>query len=551
MCGIWFLLSKKQYNDKFTHLFKKIQHRGPDFSDLSRINQSVVMGFHRLSIMDLSSNANQPFTHKNVSLICNGEIYNYKEIKKDLVHKYSFKSSSDCEVILYAYLEYGMDKTIRMLDGVFAFVIHDDRHPAPKTYIGRDPLGVRPLFFGYDGLDADKTVQSIMVSSEVKSLDNTLQVIDWVSPGSYIECEQTPRGYKLSNVYYFKLANIKLHQCSHEVAVANIRELFTNAVIKRLDSDAPQGFLLSGGLDSSLVCGVASQYYGKEKPIKTFCIGMEGGTDLEYARQVSSFIGSSHTEILITPEQALEAIRDTVWATETFDITTIRASVGQYMVSRFCKQNTNIKVLYIGDGSDELTMGYLYFHAYPSINEAIDENLRLLKEIHKYDVLRADRAISHHGLEARVPFLDKSFVQYYLSLPPTFRVPKPSKINDNKVVYEKCLLREAFSGTNIIPDSVLWRKKEAFSDGVSKPENSWHNIIQQMVGNEITDEEFKINSVKYKHCPPKTKEAYYFRKLYCEMFTDKFSHLIPDFWMPRWCGENVEPSARALKHYDE
>jgi asparagine synthase (glutamine-hydrolysing) len=309
-----------------------------------------------------------------------------------------------------------------------------------------------------------------------------------------------------------------------------------------LESDRELGALLSGGLDSSLVVSIASKYlhqFGKR--LKTFSIGLPGSTDKEYAEMVATFCNTDHTHIELTTEYFLSALKHVIYATETFDITTIRASTGQYLVSKWISEHTNIKVLLIGDGSDELTAGYMYFHKAPSPTDLHIENKKLLTEIHFYDVLRADRGIATHGLEARVPFLDHRFVDLYMSLDPSLRIPTESRI-------EKWLLRKSFDTGRYLPAPVLWRKKEAFSDGVSSVQKSWYQIVQESAEQMYTDEQLASAQQLYTHCPPPTKEALYFRDIFESLYPNT-SHVIPHYWLPNWCGDIKEPSARVLDVY--
>jgi asparagine synthase (glutamine-hydrolysing) len=304
------------------------------------------------------------------------------------------------------------------------------------------------------------------------------------------------------------------------------------------------GALLSGGLDSSLVCAVASKILGV-KSLNTFSIGMTGGTDLKYAKEVADHIGSNHTEIIFTPEDGLNAIDSVLDATETWDITTIRASVGQYLLGKYISQNTNIKVILNGDGADEVEMGYLYFYLAPNLEEAQQESEKLLEQIHRYDGLRVDRCISIHGLEARLPFLDQDFVDYYMAIDPILKMPTKERM-------EKQLIRDAFATLypDILPNSVIYRKKEAFSDGVSSREKSWFTIIGEWIDQKITQEEYDSRDISiYGEC--KSKESYYYMKHFVEKFGHSAIGVIPGYWLPNWIETGGEPSARVLTVYNE
>lgn len=547
MCGIWAYLVNNEHNSEKVDIsdlfdkFKTISGRGPDNLSFTNFNDSFLLGFHRLSIMDLSLNGNQPFTYKHDEYtyicMCNGEIYNSKELKSHILEEklgnYSFDSDSDCEVLIPLFIAYG-ESMIEKIKGVFAFIILKiDSENNYTAFICRDRIGVRPLFIG-----SNVDNKNIGICSEMKGL---VGIFDWVhvfTPGSHLYVDSRSYSREPPFPYYnykYKLAKSEI-QINRELY---IRDSFIKSVQKRLISDRPVCALLSGGLDSSLVCSVASTLM-KENNLKlyTYSIGMAGSTDEYYARNVADFIGSEHKVVNITNEEALSAIKDVIWATETFDITTIRASTGQYLISKYISENSDFKVVLSGDGSDEVASGYIYNYLAPSEEELHKEAVKRVKEIHLYDGLRADRATSIHGLELRVPFLDSDFVDLYLSIDPKFRMP-------NKDHMEKDLLRSAFKG--YLPEEVLWRKKEAFSDGISSEEESWHTTLNNFVDKFVSDEEFETNCFKYKHCTPKTKEAYFYRKIFDELFGDKYCNVIPSFWMPNW-SDVKDPSARELKN---
>lgn len=545
MCGIWAYFLKKGDEseidiDKIFSKFKTIYGRGPDNLNFNYYKDLFFLGFHRLSIMDTSSNGNQPFTYvyedKTYICVCNGEIYNAQQLMDtiDSSHlKYEWTSGSDCEVLIPLYILYGHEM-VNMLKGVFALSITTiDADNNYDTFICRDRIGVRPLFIGYNSEN-----RSVGICSEAKGLTDIFDKVDVFSPGCHViysNNEGILEPYYPYYSYEYKLAESSIQ----ENRVNYIREAFTNAVNKRLISDRPVCALLSGGLDSSLVCSVACRLLKDSGlDLATYSIGMENSTDEIYAKKVAEFIGSKHTVVNITNEQALMAIKDVIWATETFDITTVRASTGQYLISKYISENSDFKVVLSGDGSDEVASGYIYNYLAPSDDDLHKEAVKRVREIHLYDGLRADRATSIHGLELRVPFLDSDFVDLYLSIDPKYRKP-------NKDQMEKYLLRSSFEG--YLPEEVLWRKKEAFSDGISSEENSWHNILNNYIDKFVTDSEFEENACKYTHCTPKTKEAYFYRKIFDELFGDKYSNVIPDFWMPNWSDVD-DPSARELKN---
>ena len=327
----------------------------------------------------------------------------------------------------------------------------------------------------------------------------------------------------------------------------NIKNAVINSVKRRLDSDRPLAFLLSGGVDSSLVAAISANLLGY--PIQTFCCGMNEGTDLFYARKVAKHIGSNHTEVFFTPEEGLDAIRDVIWKTETWDTTTIRASVGQYIVSKHIGTKTDAKVVLVGEGPDEVCSSYLFNWYAPSGKALHETALTYVDNIHYFDSRRGDRCLSGWGLEGRVPLLDPEFIYAYWQIPENMRHPKYKGI-------EKWWLREAFNDTDILPHDVLFRKKEAFSDGISSKEKSWFEIIQEYVDTQISNEEFSKASELYTHCTPQTKEAFYYRKVFCEFFGEKRQTVLPYYWQPKWSTDGtevsgyVDPSARTLNVYN-
>jgi asparagine synthase (glutamine-hydrolysing) len=342
------------------------------------------------------------------------------------------------------------------------------------------------------------------------------------------------------------MSDIKPTIFDMETALKVIREEFIESVKSRMLCDREFACLLSGGLDSSLVSAIASRICkSRGKVLKTFCIGMdENSPDIIWAKKVADYIGSEHTTIIIPEKEWLDAIKHIVYTIESYDITTVRASTGQYLVSKWISQNTDIKVLLIGDGSDELTGGYIYTLNAPSLEEFHSEILKLMNDIHYFDVTRSDRGIASNGLEARVPFLRKKFIDAYLSIDVKLRMPT------NGV--EKSLLRDAFKDTDYLPYDVLYRKKEAFSDGVSTHKRSWFSILQEYIENIYTDAEFKEKQNKYTHNKPPTKEALYYREIFEEKFgkNEVTAKIIPRFWLPNWAGNIAEPSARVLKNYN-
>ena len=483
-----------------------------------------MIGFHRLSIMGLNENAMQPFSMDESYVVCNGEIYGFRKLKKELEKKgYQFVSDSDCELLLPLYREYGTS-LFSMLDAEYALVIYDDKE---REFIAaRDPIGIRPLFYGY--VD-DET---ILFASEAKNLVGLCKKILPFPPGHYY------KGGKF--VCYRDMGHVEEICCDNvETACRNIREKLIAGIEKRLDSDAPVGFLLSGGLDSSLVCSVAARL--TKTPIKTFAIGMStDAIDLKYAKQVAEFIGAEHTEVIITKQDVLNALEDVVALLGTYDITTIRASIGMYLVCKYIHENTDLRVLLTGEISDEL-FGYKYTDFAPSAEAFQREAEKRVRELYMYDVLRADRCISVNSLEARVPFGDLDFVKYVMSLDP--------KLKLNTYGKGKYLLRHAFEG-DFLPYDILMREKAAFSDAVG---HSMVDDLKEYAQQRYSDEEYEKLRSKYDFAAPFTKESLLYRELF-EKYYPGQAEMITDFWMPNreWKGCDVsDPSARVLSNYGD
>ncbi len=523
MCSIMGYDGKDVALDEFKRALDATISRGPDDTRIVE-TESAILGFHRLAIMGLTEEGMQPFSLDGDYCVCNGEIYGFRPIKEKLQAKYSFKSDSDCEILLPLYRELGLDM-FRTLDSEFAMVIYDG---SKKSLIAaRDPIGIRPLFYGY--CKSGK----IAFASEAKNLMPLCEKVMPFPPGHYYADGKFTR--------YADPAEVKEYICDDlDVVCKNIREKLIAGIEKRLDSDAPLGFLLSGGLDSSLVCSVAQKLL--KKPIKTFAIGMsEDAIDLKYAKEVAEYIGSEHSEIIITKDDVIGAVDEVIKVLETFDITTVRASVGMYLICKAIREQTNIRVLLTGEISDEL-FGYKYTDFAPSAEEFQLEAAKRIREIYMYDVLRADRCISSNSLEARVPFGDLDFVRYVMAIDPT------KKLN----VYGKgkYLLRRAFEG-DWLPHSILYREKAAFSDAVG---HSMVDYIKDYADALYSDAEFLQRREKYAyHAMPFTKESLMYREIF-EKYYPRQAEMIVDFWMPNksWKGCDVDdPSARALSNYGE
>lgn len=500
---------------------------------------SVSLGFTRLAINGLSPRGHQPIFDKGIAVVCNGELYNYKE----LAARWNIElpeGCSDCEILPTLLRALDPTEVCRAIDGVFSFVAFDLNNNT--LTVARDPYGVRPLFMGVgNGFQ--------VFSSEIKAMTDICSNIQIFPPGTYYQFK-LPKGGETeveATAYgYHTIPWLKNPALNSELAAAQALRLSLEAAVeKRLMSDRPIGALLSGGLDSSLVCGIAARYLKKQgRALTTFSIGMPGSTDLHYAQMVADKIGSIHHTIELKPEEFFGAIREVIGAAETYDITSVRASVGNYLVGRYINAKTDIKVIFNGDGSDEAGGGYLYFYRAPSDEEFEAETTRLLRDIYAFDVLRSDRSMAAHGLEARTPFLDRQFVAVWKSLPTSLRRPTFSQ-------KEKYILRKAFADADLLPEEVLQRKKEAFSDGVSATEKPWHASINEWAQSQIPNCEYELQEAKYKytHNTPKTAEALLYRRIFEELYGEKSVKLIPYFWMPKWSPETTDPSARTLSLY--
>lgn len=556
MCGIWALFSviKIQEFGKYYDAFMKIKARGPEYSSYDLVHPNVFIGFHRLAILDITAEGNQPFHYVRedgscIYCMCNGEIYDYQKLKEE--YNIKTKSHSDCEVIIPLYEKFGVEKTIKLLGSEFAFILVDiSKDGKVKLIAGRDPIGVRPLFYA---MDKDG---SICLSSEMKGLSDIYDNVKVFPPGHYMEYENG--NMTLTSYYSYDYKQITPVPPMEEI-YAEIRRRFINCVRKRLVTDRPFGALLSGGLDSSLVCGVMIHLietefpHLKDREIEFFTIGLDtGSTDVPYAIEAVEFFRQKHPKIKhhiveISKDVPLNAIPDTIKCIESFDITSNRASVLQWLLGKYIPANTTVKVILMGDGSDECNCSYRYELYAPTVDDAKADAIRLVNEMHRYDGKRADRCMAAHGLEVRLPFCDPEYIDYILSLPSYLVAPQNG--------IEKYTLRKAFSNLNIIPESIIRRTKDAMSDAVSGIEKSWYQIIQEHMETLVSDEEFNTQKDKFKHCPPFTKESYYYRKKFVEYFGDneEKSKIIEHFWMPKWTknDETLDPSARVLKIYSD
>jgi asparagine synthase (glutamine-hydrolysing) len=563
MCGIFALLNNSHGADVIEQEFMKGKRRGPEFSKLEESIKNAFFGFHRLAINGLNPESNQPFFIDKIMLICNGEIYNYKQLYKSM--NITPKTDSDCEVIIHLYQKYGIEQTLIMLDGVFGFILYDIN--IDKIFVARDPMGVRPLYCLYD-IDDRMCNVNLGFASELKCL-SYFQTNDYkishFTPGTYSVCQYVSGSWRLEtrNKPYY-LPSFPHTILSNDLSVTitdyqyRITQLLYNAVVKRCETtERPVACLLSGGLDSSLIAALVADYFRRQgKTIETYSIGLEKSEDVKYARIVADYIGSNHHEIIVTEDDMFNAIPEVIEALESYDTTTVRASLGNYLIGKHIAQHSEAKVIFNGDGSDELFGGYLYMNKCPDDIEFDKETRRLLKDIHMFDVLRSDKSISSNGLEPRTPFLDRTLVNYVLTIPACFR-------NHNKCKGdpEKYLLRRAFNdyfddslGRNILPDEILWRRKEAFSDGVSSHGRSLFVILQEKIRDHLNKEIDELNT-KYseydKHywaCEANIEtEKTYYKRIFDRLYPN-CSDIIPYFWMPKYTNA-TDPSARTLAIY--
>lgn len=578
MCGIFALLNYITNEETWKIVyeqFMKGSSRGPEFSKLDKRDETLMLGFHRLAINGLNEESNQPLVIDGIALICNGEIYNYKELYKMM--NVTPKTGSDCEVIIHTYLKYGIEQTLIMLDGVFAFVLHDMNKD--YIYVARDPLGVRPLYllnhysrnpslsqFGF--ASELKCLEYFYNDNDVYSIYESRKIIRHFRPGTYsvykLNKEEENPHWELDkqcwdlekqHVPYFVLGHphtmIFADQNQQQQKIMLIRQsiaYYLNCAVEKrcLTTERPIACLLSGGLDSSLITALVNDFYkvkNNKNKLETYSIGLESSEDLKYARIVANYLDTNHTEIIVTEQEMFEAIPEVIKALESYDTTTVRASLGNYLLGKYIKAHSEAKVIFNGDGSDELFGGYLYMNKCPDSIEFDRETRRLLTDIHLFDVLRSDKSISSHGLEPRTPFLDKSFVNYVLSIPPELRNHPFMENNDARI--EKYILRNAFSSykKQVLPDEILWRKKEAFSDGVSSKGRSLYQILQEKIAEkmtELTGEPYEANI--------DTEKAYY-RRIFDELYPN-CAHIVPYYWMPKYT-DAKDPSARTLDIYEK
>ncbi len=707
MCGIFALLNNINIFDKdfIQKQFDKGKSRGPEKSTLLNMEEKLILGYHRLSVNGIETRTHQPIVFENYKLICNGEIYNYKELYKYLDIFPKSTTTADCEIIIHLYKKYGIEHTLQILDGDFAFVLfeYDSKNNINKLIVGRDPYGVRPLYImshknpmlfnGYESETivgfasemkvlkefCDKLIE-ISPPEEVKKERENIAIIvtetqtqtDAIEQSIQTEPEKKKRGRKptkkqqdseikqpsvsitepvlpvekmgeadshplsatiINQMKYEKITNMKSYddfegyfendskydiklfkagtyseyyysvengfpywkliknqaryhstgynsimyhlspQYNELEIVQNIQRFLIRSIEKRCSTtERPMACLLSGGLDSSIITGLVCQYHKTHglPQLETYCIGMEGGEDLKYAKMVAEHLGTKHTEIIITESDIVKAIPEVINVIETYDTTTVRASIGNYLAGKYIAQHSKAKVIFNGDGADELLGGYLYMYLSSDSLEFDKECRRLLKDIHMFDAIRADKCMTIHGLESRSPYLDRSFVQYYLTIPPQIR------FHTRNEQCEKYLMRVAFcpeyyrnsEDKTLLPDEVLWRTKEAFSDGVAPRTNSVHNFIHEYANNKFFEDTIKlmhllpyeetiykemtkfdpVMSKIYGYLCPTTPEQYYYRREFEKSFSGN-GNVVPYIWMPRYFKKVYDPSARTLPIY--
>ena len=502
MCGIVCALDIKQESEllrpKVLEMSKKVRHRGPDWSGI-HCGKNVLLAHERLAIVDPQS-GNQPIfsSDRKLILAANGEIYNHRDLKHNLESKYDFQTNSDCEIILALYKEKGVD-FLDDLNGIFGFVLYDENK---ESYlIARDHMGIIPLYMGWDKFG------TFYVASELKALEGICNKIEIFPPGHYLSSADS-KPVKWYNRDWMEYDAV----CDNETDFDTLQDALEQAVHRQLMSDVPYGVLLSGGLDSSITSALAKKYSKNRiesddqkaawyPQLHSFAVGLTGSPDLKAAKLVADHIGSIHHEVTFTIQEGLDAIKDVIFHLETYDVTTVRASTPMYLMARVIK-SMGIKMVLSGEGADEIFGGYLYFHKAPNPKEFHKETVRKLEKLYQYDCLRANKSLAAWGIEGRVPFLDKEFIDVAMRIN-----PKDKMINKDRM--EKWVLRKSFE--NYLPDSVAWRQKEQFSDGVGY---DWIDSLKELVNKEVSDAMFKNAKFTFPFQTPMSKEEYYYRSIF-------------------------------------
>ena len=513
MCGIVCAFNLKGNNDEIRSnvlkMSQKLRHRGPDWSGIYS-SKNAILAHERLAIVDPTSGKQPILSEDGLKVIAvNGEIYNHKNLKNTLISSYNFRTESDCEVILALYENKGFD-FLNDLNGIFAFALYDSSKD--RYLIARDHMGIIPLYMGWD----DDNI--FYVSSELKSLEGVCSKIELFPPGHYLlsDSSELIKWYKPKWISHDSVKN-------SETSIKAIHDSLSAAVKRQLMSDVPYGVLLSGGLDSSITSALAKKFASKRvesddkqdawyPQLHSFSVGLKDAPDLKAAKIVADHIGTIHHEINFTIQEGIDAIRDVIYHLETYDITTIRASTPMYLMARAIK-SLGIKMVLSGEGADELFGGYLYFHKAPNAKEFHEETVRKLDKLHQYDCLRANKSLAAWGIEGRVPFLDKEFIDVAMNINPEDKMIKNGRI-------EKWVLREAFK--DYLPESVLWRQKEQFSDGVGY---SWIDSLKELVSKEVTDNDLKNASDIFPINTPRNKEEFYYRSIFNDHFSSEAAAL--------------------------
>ena len=530
MCGIFgFFGNTTGKENLLCQCSNKISHRGPD-SNCNIIKNNMFLSFYRLAINDLTSNGDQPFDIDGCLLMCNGEIYNWKDLKE----KYNIenmKSTSDCEIIIHLYKKIGIKQTLLELDGYFALILVDKINNL--IHIGRDRLGVRSLYIGIDD-------DCMIAASELKAIHDFSETIkiNQFPPSSYQTWDFNIKLIKEEKYYEHIYCD---NNDTEEEVMVKIRELMEKAVRKRLMSERKFCVTLSGGVDSSLVASLLvreMKKMGYTNKLDTFSIGLKDSVDLKHARIVAEFLETNHHEIIITEQDLIDNVENVIKQIESIDTTTIRSSCPMYLLCKYISENTDIKVIFNGENSDEIFAAYLYFHDAPNNIELRKENERLLLDMYNFDIIRADKCISKFGLEGRFAFMDNDVVSYVMSINSNFKMPK-----NNPLKIEKYLLRKAYTNDNYLPHKIVWRVKDGMSDGISGIKEGyipWYKSFDNI--------NFDENEFKDMHCKPILKESMYYRKIFNKYYKN-CQHIIPHFWMPKWNENLNDPSGRLLPNY--
>ena len=520
MCGILAIIGRAKDEQLVGELSKRMSHRGPDESDLHVTEKGHILSHERLSIIDLHSGKQPIQGTKTAYMVHNGEIYNHQELRDGVLKDHTFRTKSDSEVIVHLYEEFGYD-FCNMLDGDWAFVVVD----GDDFIAGRDPMGVKPLYYGLDERGR------IYFSSEMKPIADQCKTFSTFPPGHFYT-------QKTGFVKYYKPEYEDYLKADHELDLELIRETLTEATRKRLMSDVPIGVLLSGGLDSSLTSAIASRLLAESgQKLKSFSIGLNADApDAVAARKVAEYLGTEHHEIHFTVEEGIKILDKLIWHLDTYDVTSVRASTPMYFLSKAIT-DLGVKVVLSGEGADEIFGGYLYFRNAPSAEDFQKETIERVQKLFTADLLRADKSTMAHGLETRVPFLDKAFLDIAIRIKAEEKMPKTY---DGK---EKYILRKAFDTPDnpYLPEEVLWRQKEQFSDGVGY---NWIDQLIEYCSTQVTDEQLAGAAAEFPYNSPATKEAYFYRTIFNKYYPQVSAAQTVRKWIPKW-QENLDPSGRA------